>query len=192
MNRLIALLLSSVFAMAFLGCSPRNTGTPAGGSPIPLEGTPGDVQENPYPEPATPEQRQSGYPEPLGTVDAANLPRSITIPSPEAGQGTVTGTLLFSGEGAGPYYATLILAGTTDSGKAGYPPTITFSVEEDPVAVQDQTGKFLFDNIPPGSYALVIWDPPVNPIIQNPDSDEYLIFDVVAGEITDLGEVFAP
>ena len=194
-KRLIPVIL---FAISFAGCGPRPVATPTGTtSPAPIVETPGDFQGNPYPEPGTPDrspqQVEGGYPGPAGAADVENLPESITIPTPEAGLGVVVGTLLSSGDAGEPYFAELLLVKTVESSQEGYPPSITISREEDPVAVQDKSGKFLFDKILPGSYALVIWDPPLgNPIIKEPDSDEFIVFEVAAGEVTDLGEIVIP
>jgi hypothetical protein len=70
---------------------------------------------------------------------------------------------------------------------------IAVSPDSDPRATQDPaTGAFVFKDVPPGKYALAIWTPVGDTIIQKPGSDEYLLVEVKAGEITDLGTVLVP
>jgi hypothetical protein len=133
-----------------------------------------------------------GYPSPLVTPFFADLPESLEIPEPSSDTGIIIGQLLTPGPGGQPYYATLYLAQTIEASEEGYPPIISFSEAENPVAQQDKSGKFLFVDISPGEYALAIWSPISSTIVQDPDTGDYLVFEVKAGEITDLGVISIP
>jgi hypothetical protein len=69
---------------------------------------------------------------------------------------------------------------------------IGFSEDDNPIADQDKLGNFLFVDIPPGIYALAIWSPITSTIIQEPDSPDYMLVEVKAGETTDLGIISIP
>jgi hypothetical protein len=136
--------------------------------------------------------QDQGYPEPAITPFFANLPDALTIPDPKADLGIVIGQLLTPGPGGEPYYTTLYLARTIESDQGDMPPIIAFSESEDPVSTQDKAGAFMFVDVPPGKYALAIWSPLTSTIIQSPDSEDYLVFEVKAGETTDLGIIAIP
>lgn len=195
MVRYLCSFLSPIsFILLFLvGCS-KPTATPTETETV-LE-TPLIPVGYPYPYPVvevtdiyTPDP---GYPSPMVTPFFADLPESLEIPEPSSDTGVITGQLLTPGPGGEPYYATLYLAQTIEASEAGYPPIISFSENENPVAQQDKSGRFLFINVPPGEYALAIWSPISSTVIQDPDTGDYLVFEVKAGEITDLGVISIP
>lgn len=170
-------------------------------TPIPTETEP--VLETPivpvgypYPFPVTSTEfvytPAPGYPSPPVTPFYSELPDSLEIPAPSPDTGVVVGQLLTPGPGGQPYYATLYLAHTIEASEEGYPPIISFSEVENPVAQQDKSGKFLFVDISPGEYALAIWSPISSTIIQDPDTGDYLVFEVKAGDVTDLGVISIP
>lgn len=159
--------------------------TPSGPVGYPYPYPLGEVTEVYTPDP--------GYPPPPITPFFADLPDTLEIPEPPSDKGVITGQLLTPGPGGQPYYATLYLAHTIESSEdGGYPPIISFSEDENPIAQQDKSGRFLFVDIPPGEYALAIWSPISSTIIQDPDTGDYLVFTVKAGEITDLGVISIP
>ena len=133
-----------------------------------------------------------GYPAPETTPFLPTLLDQLTIPTPEVDKGIIHGQLLTADPEGEPYYATIYLARTIQSAQEGYPPIVTFSEDEDPSSVQDKEGRFLFTNIPPGIYALAIWSPVSNIIIVDPDTQNYMLIEVRAGEITDLGAIVIP
>jgi hypothetical protein len=133
-----------------------------------------------------------GYPAPETTPFYSDYPDQLEIPTPEADTGIVTGQLLTPGPGGEPYYSTVLLADTIPADQEGYPPMIGFSEQDSPSAVQDKLGVFLFVDVPPGLYALALWSPISSTIIQEPDSPDYMLIEVKAGETTDLGIVSIP
>jgi hypothetical protein len=154
-----------------------------------------------YPEPGYPTDptptlfdysSDTGYPVPESTPFFADLPEKLVIPTPEAGTGIVVGQLLTPGPGGQPFYNQLYLARTLQADQEGYPLVTTFSEDEDPVASQDKTGTFLFVNIKPGVYALAIWAPVASTIYQDPETQDYMLFEVREGETTDLGIIGIP
>jgi hypothetical protein len=136
--------------------------------------------------------QDEGYPVPENTPSFVELPDELSIPTPESDKGIVAGQLLNPGPGGEPYFASLYLARTIDTDKAGYPPIIAFSEIEDPLASQDKTGRFLFEGIEPGTYALAIWTPIASTIIQDPETGDYMLVEVRAGEVLELGVIGIP
>lgn len=78
-------------------------------------------------------------------------------PVPESGKASISG-LLYSFTGNGPipgtvYYLTL-------AGEEGEPPNILVGPKEKDIrGVSDEHGRVVLNNIPPGSYYLVVWAP---------------------------------
>jgi len=130
-----------------------------------------------------------GYPAPDESLLSDDLPAKLIIPTPNAETGIITGQLLTPGPSGDPYITPLYLARTIESDRAGYPPIITFSNNEELQASQDQTGKFLILSIEPGIYGLTI---STSTIIEDTDTGEYLLFEVRAGEVIDLGVIEVP
>jgi len=115
------------------------------------------------------------------------------IPSPSPDSGVVTGILLQPGEKKDPYLAEIYLGRAIEAQQPGFDPIIGFSRETDPVAVQNQeTGEFYFSDIPPGKYGLIIWNPINSYIFKNEKNEGFLILEVEAGSISDLGELRMP
>lgn len=158
------------------------------------------TQENatqaPYPDPnatafVPPPTIDYVYPGPVQTEGSqeVELLAELEIPEPDGNTGIVTGQLVTAGSSSEPYIGTLYLASTLAPSDPKYPPMVAFSEDSDPMGIQDRNGNFLFVNVPPGKYALLIWTPVTNTVIENLTTGEYLYFDVTAGEVLDLGVV---
>jgi hypothetical protein len=186
------ILLIMIFTIVIGGCSAKN--------PIETPGVTVMVQTPiqsayPYPieEPTVPVVTSS-YPGPLGgsgipevVSTPMNYVTQLIVPTPLTGKAVVTGVLLIGGEGGKPYMATLYLASTVPPSTPDYPPLIAFSEQSDQLGIQDvDTGRFLFTNVAPGQYAIIIWTPfGGNPLVDQ--SGNSLLFTVKAGEVKDLG-----
>ena len=116
----------------------------------------------------------------------------IVVPTPRADLGIVVGKLLSTDNGNPPYLATLYLGSTIEADKADFPPLVSLDETTDPKATQDESGAFVFIDIKPGIYAVIVWDPYTSIVIQDEKKENYLTFEVKAGEITDLGTILYP
>lgn len=183
MIRKLILLFIMILAASLSACSTEAT----------LEAQPIPTHDSSYPPPAATSEVSNAldpesYPAPTAAAaQPAATGTPLVIPDPGEDTGVVTGKLLTADENGEPYLATLYLARTVDADEEGFPPLIAFSEETDPRAVQDSTGQFVVAEVPPGTYALVIWTPVTSIVIEETDSEEYLLFEVKAGEVTDLG-----
>jgi hypothetical protein len=190
-------LLVLVAALLFAGCGQLD--------PVPVETAPATTAptisadlpvDGGYPAGATPTpfdySQEEGYPAPEASSPPEELPESLEIPEPAADSGVVTGQLLTPGPGGSPYIGSLYRASTISSDQEGFPPIVAFSDQTDPLGLQDQTGRFLFSDVAPGTYALVIWTPVASTVIEEPGTNEYMLFEVEAGEVTDLGVIGIP
>lgn len=149
----------------------------------------------PGPPPVVPTFDYTGeaYPVPTGDPTPTQPePTPITVPTPSQDLGIVTGTLLTSDPDQQPYLTDLYLGSTIPADKEGFPPMVSLSEATDPKAAQDKTGFFLFTNIKPGFYALIVWNPITSTVIQDEKKENYYVFEVKAGEVTDLGEIYFP
>ena len=149
----------------------------------------------PGPPPIVPTFDYTGEAYPVPTGDPTPTlpePTPISVPTPSQGLGIVTGTLLTSDTDHQPYLTDLYLGSTIPADKDGFPPMVSLSEATDPKAAQDKTGFFLFTNIKPGFYALIVWNPITSTVIQDEKKENYYVFEVKAGEVTDLGEIYFP
>lgn len=136
----------------------------------------------------------SSYPGPdntsAGTAPALDLVPVLDVPSPASGLGVVTGFLLVGGEGGQPYFGNAVYLGhALAPSDPAFPPMISLSESEDPLAVMDQTGRFLFVDVEPGTYGLVLWSPVGSAPMQDPATGAYMIIEVKADQVIDLGVI---
>lgn len=57
---------------------------------------------------------------------------------------------------------------------------------------QRQTGDFIFTDVPPGTYGLVVWEPFNSFLVDDPETGGTLFISVKANDILDLGELSLP
>ncbi len=148
----------------------------------------------PYPVQATVPVVNSVYPGPLegsGSPEVVGTPEyyvtDLSIPKPSNGKAVVTGQLLVEGVQGKPYLGALYLASTIPPSTPDFPPLVSFSEQTDQLGVMDvNTGRFLFKDVAPGTYAIVLWTPfGGNPLLDS--SGGTLLFDVKSDETKDLG-----
>jgi hypothetical protein len=178
-------------SLILAGCG--GTNEPAPPVELTVENPTDNPADIPYPDPnatpfVPPPTIEYTYPGPIQTEVSTEieLPEKLDIPEPGKDTGIVIGQLLTPGPGGDPYIGVLYLASTLAPSDPKYPPMVAFSEATDPKAVQDRNGNFLFVDVPPGKYAMLIWTPVTNTVIENLETGEYLYFDVNAGEVLDL------
>ena len=67
---------------------------------------------------------------------------------------------------------------------------ITLKEKESPKTMSSVDGYVVFDNVPPGEYALIVWLPFASSVVPDPSKpDKELLVNVVAGEVVNFGQV---
>lgn len=185
MQRMI--LIASLLLVLLAGaCNPA---TPESEQPIstPLQNATEAPSGYPYP----PVQAAAPYnPYPDGAESAAGSHPATTTPvSPptqDAALGSIRVRVLENGQPI--TYASLYLAEIIidENGKER---AASYSRETSPRAFQLEDGAFLFVNIRPGRYALIMDTVLSAYLLHNPDNDKEVIFDVPAGQETALPDL---
>jgi hypothetical protein len=131
----------------------------------------------------------------IGVLFSAVLVARAALFSPtqlttQPGTGIVTGQLDLSSLDGMPYNAQdLYLATFVYSNQSDVPPVISFTYGVDPqTTVHEPDGKFAFTNVPPNTYALIIWTPVGGFVIEPPEGG-FIQVVVEEGKTTDLGTV---
>jgi hypothetical protein len=136
----------------------------------------------------------SPLPAPTGATTVETLPQITEVPlvppTPAPGKGIVIGVLLRDNLGL-PLEAmtkTRLYLGpvkTTTGGER----FVSHSANVDPVTFTGEDGTFIFTDIEPGSYGLIVATPISSVLMRHHDSGEEVVFTVEAGETVDLGEL---
>lgn len=114
-------------------------------------------------------------------------------PPPRPGTGAVIGRLDLSSHANMPYNAKDLYLGTlVPANQPNMPPVISFTYGVDPqTVVHEPDGRFAFTNVPPNTYALIVWTPvggfPIEPL-----EGGFIRVTVEADKVTDLGTVVLP
>ncbi len=196
MSKIKTLLLVVLILLALSGCGAgNNAGTPSVNSQNnPAQPTQPGAITNPYPAPATTQAANAAYPNPESGITGSNLSSQylvdkLVIPAASQDKGVITGQLLVGGNTSTPYITTLYLASTIPASDTSKPPLVNFSRQTDPIATfEKSSGRFLFADVTPGKYALVVSPGPESYFIQD-NTGNTLIIDVQANQVTDLGVI---
>lgn len=128
------------------------------------------------------------------SAPATPLPRAtatLPIPTPEPGKGVIHGTLVSPSLNEIWSIGNLYLGGEF---KVNDSLSFTRLIPSgDPKATEFAAdGTFIFTNISPGTYNLVLWDDSAVRSVLTLDSSNYISVTVEAGDVIDLGPVFLP
>lgn len=128
------------------------------------------------------------YPAPVTTENADKFhPDYLVIPTPSPENGVITGKILIENSNE-PYLNSLLVLGDVSEPDAeGYPPLVGYSVDSDPKAIQSSDGVFVFDNIKPGEYGIVLWSPISTFLLTDHNTGDTIFVTVKAGEVTNIG-----
>ena len=111
------------------------------------------------------------------------------IPTPGQETGTVTGYILVNKTSPAPAGTVLLALAKVIPGPDGTPMVASFNRNEAPHALTDSNGRFVFSDVPPGQYALILDRISDAFMLNHPENGEDFIITVTAGEATDLGEI---
>jgi hypothetical protein len=113
---------------------------------------------------------------------------SSQILNPDKNYGIITGVLLFNNNGQKvtkenvPLFLAEILADEN-----GVPRVASINRTGSPRTATDSKGQFIFSEVPPGNYGIVLDIVVKAYLLPKPDTEEDLIISVSAGEVIDLG-----
>lgn len=125
---------------------------------------------------------------PLTSPLSVEMPRpTLVVPAPNLGTGVVIGAVVVRDtqqpmSGIGLYLGRNI-GSESDSPLYGVDPQTA------PYVVADDYGRFVFADVPPGEYVLVLWTPHQSIMVSDIATGGALQFTVAEGQIADLGTV---
>lgn len=134
---------------------------------------------------AKPEPSDTPVPEPSDTPFPTETPQPTDTPAPptpEPTTGQVKGVLVEDSENPVAEQALRLPMAEEVDGET------TFHFEDDsPITETDSSGEFLFEEVPPGRYALAAFLP--FPTFLEGATGATIVFEVVAGDVVDLGTI---
>lgn len=115
----------------------------------------------------------------------------LLLITPDPGKGIINGKLIESSSKE-PYEASLFLSKNLTADYPGYPPVISFSYQSNPRAAQDNEGNFVFKNIEPDKYVIVLYRPTGQDFIKDKDTGLPIMYELVENEVLNLGIIEFP
>lgn len=128
---------------------------------------------------------------PIVTIDTSSLVEPVIIPTSQPGLATVRGVLPKAYlETIAPNYATIYLGEWIETSDPKYP-IVGLEKTTSPSALLDSnTGEFLFYDVSPGEYGVLVERPLSVPVLLNdPETGHTLYLKLEPGDIVDLGVV---
>lgn len=131
------------------------------------------------------DKHPAGYPEPQN-----NSASSAATPTLDPNRSVITGVLLSTADGtARPIAHVSIYLAEALKDAAGIERVASYSPMDSPRAFTDAEGRFWFYNVKPGRYGLILDAVVQGFLLSKPGTEESLLIDAKAGQITDLGNL---
>lgn len=111
-----------------------------------------------------------------------------TVLPPKTGKGVIAGRLVHSVSGIG-LPEQLIYLGDYLPLTPGPGEMVAMQVESSVSTITDANGYFAFEDVEPGDYPLIVWTPFNSKVVADDMGEAALNVEVLAGEVTYLGEV---
>ena len=188
---LLTLIIIIVLMSTLVACSSSNK------TELNLQATLSIQLATESPGPISPEEV---YPGPLSTTFPSKeaYPAPTTgeyifpeIPTPSSDSATVTGILLrvSSSSASTPATTVLLALARVVEDSNGNPTVVSFSQLSAPRALTDNSGRFVFVDVPPGHYALIYDRISDAFLLNDPTTGGDYLFVTEAGQILNLGEL---
>lgn len=127
-----------------------------------------------------------------GSVDPGSSKPGLSVPTPASTMAVIHGTIL-SKDTNKPPEAVFYLAANSTANTEGVPAVLAFSNQSSPRAEVTEEGEFVFRDVEPGQYAMMLWYPAKEPyFVPAADGQDYLWVNAKAGELLEMGEVLVP
>jgi hypothetical protein len=175
MARLVLIVLISALILAGCGSNPKVDVTNS-----PLQKL---AAESPLVPPESAETGDTSAP-----IQLTQVP--LEPPTPAAGKGIVYGVLIRDLEGMEPEPMSktrLYLAPVKEASGGGT--YVSHSPTTDPVTFTNEDGSFVFTDLEPGTYGLIVATPLGSVLMKHQDTTEEVVVTVGASEAVDLGEL---
>jgi len=161
------------------------------GLPLPdLSGTDVPVTTGPagsgYPAPSEVPPPDDAYPAPGGSDLAFNYATPGPVPTPKPGSGGVVGLILVNEK---PVPDLMIYLAEVMVDDEGQERVASYDRSNSPRAYTNGEGQFVFSNIQPGRYGLILDTVLSSFLLFEPDGENPLLIEVKAGELVELGEI---
>lgn len=171
-NLAILLALLSGMAIFVFGCSPiTEVALPAS-------------QETTLPvSPVLPTESVLATP----TSDISAIHPTVALPSPSSGVATVGGIILDNDTMRPPVEGVIYLASVKEMDNGD--PVVVLDKDIDPFAIPMDNGQFMFSEVHPNEYGLILYTPDVSFLIDDPKTGESLMLDILPDQILDLGTI---
>ena len=121
---------------------------------------------------------------------SVSKPTSILSIQPAPGTATVVGILKIEHTDQPMAGVELYLA--LHIGVDENTPIYSLEPSSAPHAVVENNGRFVFKDVPPGRYSIVVWNPFNSFLVRDPKTGLELVIDVRPNQIYDLGILFEP
>ncbi len=132
-----------------------------------------------------------GYPSSVNDNHTTDLVMEMVIPSlPEDGFSTLTGQLMLldiDGDSK-PIHGIILYLGEIITLSNGSPGMAAVDKQTAPSTISSGVGQFLFEDVEPGEYVLIVDQIAQTFILNNPGGGD-MIIDVQPNQITDIGEL---
>jgi hypothetical protein len=112
----------------------------------------------------------------------------LVIPTPEEDAGVVIGEV-FSVTADSPLAGQAIYLGERVPLSPGPGYLVTIQQQASPHVISDEKGRFVFSDIPPGDYPILVWTPFNSYVVPDAKGKRELSVVVEAGKITNLGRI---
>lgn len=190
MSKLINSLWSVSFAIMML------TGCVNSKGQIPQEDKEKTQIESSYPAPNDPMSADltlPGYIPPKTTLSPASISKLVVLdpPEPDKSLGSLSGLIIDSNLNSLLNYMNICLYHSINMEDNSFPPFIIGCNEQngDIEGKTDANGQFIFKNVPPGKYFLIVTIDQ-SPIFQSPENVQPLLIQVDADNVLNLGVVY--
>jgi hypothetical protein len=129
-------------------------------------------------------------PSPVATPPAPVPARRNEIPTPNPNLASITGSIAMEGQPQGAFPADLYLGDPTGSNPIGA--FIALDTQSAPKGYIRADGTFIFPNVPPGMYVILVWTPVGAYAVPDPTTGSTWLIEIKGNAHFDSGQIMVP